>query len=190
MVAGLQGDPALTTSTNPARARIVLDCRMVNDPAMMSSVRMIPKTPQHVCAAMAGANFVAVTQILTRDYVPCLLEMAVCIFAVTLPLNLRVYVLDDDFPAYQEQGNKSARVNILFCRFLGLAALNVIGFTLLFFHLGWLPGILFAVTAGGFVFSLFSGAGRGAIWRIALRVLFSIFRRVPSNETTSTGRDD
>src|SRR5947208_12672800 len=87
---------------------------------------MIPKTPQHVCAAMAGANFVAMMQILTRDSVPCLLQIAIGIFAVTLPLNLRVYVLDDDFPAYHEQGNKSARVNILFCRFLGLVALNIL----------------------------------------------------------------
>jgi len=148
---------------------------------------MIPKTPQHVCAAMAGANFVAVTQILTRDSVPCLLQIAVGIFAVTLPLNLRVYVLDDDFPVYQEQGNKSARVNILFCRFLGLVALNIVGFALLFFSLGWLPGILFTLTAIGFVFSLFSGAGRGAIWRIARRVVLSLFDRVPFNETTSTG---
>jgi hypothetical protein len=140
---------------------------------------MIPKTPQHVCAAMAGANFVAITQILTRDSVPCLLQIAVGIFAVTLPLNLRVYVLDDDFPAYQEQGNKSARVNILFCRFLGLVALNIVGFALLFFYLGWLPGILFTLTAVGFVFSLFSDAGRGAIWRIARRVVLSLFRRVP-----------
>ena len=147
--------------------------------------QMIPKTPQHICAAMAGANFVAITQILTRDHVPCLLQIAVGIFAVTLPLNLRVYVLDDDFPAYQEQGNKSARINILFCRFLGLVALNIIGFTLLFFHVGWLPGILFALTASGFVFSLFSGAGPGAIWRIVRRVLLSLFRRVPSIETTN-----
>src|SRR5437763_9601459 len=145
---------------------------------------MIPKTPQHVCAAMAGANFVAMTQILTRDYVPCLLQIAVGIFAVTLPLNLRVYVLDDDFPAYQEHGNRSARVNILFCRFLGLAALNVIGFTLLFFQVGWLPGILFALTATAFVFSLLSGAGPGAIWRIARRVLLSLFRRVPPIDST------
>ncbi|HMC24604.1 MAG TPA: hypothetical protein VKH14_03935 [Candidatus Udaeobacter sp.] len=146
---------------------------------------MIPKTPQHVCAAMAGANFVAMMQILTRDSVPCLLQIAIGIFAVTLPLNLRVYVLDDDFPAYHEQGNKSARVNILFCRFLGLVALNILGFALLFFYLGWLPGILFILTAVGFVFSLFPGAGRGAISRIARRVVLSLFRRVPPVETTS-----
>jgi hypothetical protein len=170
---------------------------MTNDPVMMPSTiyarapqllvihQMSPKTPQHICAAMAGANFVAITQILTRDRVPCLLQIAVSIFAVTLPLNVRVYVLDDDFPAYQEQGNKGARVNILFCRFLGLAALNVIAFMLLFFHVGWLPGILFALTAAGFVFSLFSGAGPGAIWRIAWRVLLSLFRRVPSIETAN-----
>src|SRR5438477_12949083 len=122
---------------------------------------MIPKTPQHICAAMGGANFVAMTQILTRDYVPCLLQIAVGIFAVTLPLNLRVYVLDDDFPAYHEQGNKSARVNILFCRFLGLVALNILGFALLFFYLGWLPGILFILPAVGFVLSLVPGPSRG-----------------------------
>jgi hypothetical protein len=134
---------------------------------------------------MAGANFVAVTQILTRDCVPCLLQAAVGIFAVTLPLNLRVYILDDDFPAYQEQGKSGARINILFCRFLGLAALNIIGFMLLFFQIGWLPGILFSVTAGGFVSSLFSGAGPGATLHIVRRVLLSLFRRVPSIETTN-----
>jgi hypothetical protein len=129
---------------------------------------------------MAGANFVALTQILTRDRVPCLLQIAVGVFAVTLPLNLRVYILDDDFPAHQDHGNQSARINILFCRFLGLAALNIVGFALLFFHLGWVQGLLFAVTAGGFVCSLLSGAGHGAIWRVTRRVLLSLFRRVPS----------
>jgi hypothetical protein len=60
---------------------------------------------------MAGANFVAVTQILTRDRIPCLLQAAVAVFALTLPLNLRIYVLDDDFPTYQEQEQSTARIN-------------------------------------------------------------------------------
>src|SRR6266567_2381192 len=124
---------------------------------------LIPKTPQHICAAMAGANFVAVTQILTRECIPHLLQISVGIFALTLPLNLRVYILDDDFPAYQEQGKRTARINILFCRFLGLAMLNVVGFTLLFFQVGWLPGIVFVLAAAGFVLSLVWGAGPGSI---------------------------
>jgi hypothetical protein len=114
-------------------------------------------------------------------------QVAVGIFALTLPLNLRVYILDDDFPAYQEQKKSTTRINILFCRFLGLVVLNTVGFTILFFEIGWLPGFLFAVGATGFVLSLLGGAAIGGIWRISRRVLLSLFCRVPSIETTNEG---
>jgi hypothetical protein len=140
---------------------------------------MGPKSPQHIAASLAAANVVVVSQILTRERVSPLLFAGVTLFAITLPLNVFFYCLDDDFVLAQQQKKTSARLNILFARFLALAALNIAGFVLLFFYFGVLPGILFTLTSLFLLRRLISGSERGATLRSLRRVGRSLLRRVP-----------
>jgi len=138
-----------------------------------------PKSPQHIAASLAAANIVVVSQVLTRDHVSPLLFAAVTLFAVTLPLNVVFYTLDDDFVVAQQQKRDSARINILLVRFFGLLALNVVGFALLFFYFGIVPGVLFSLTSLVLLRWLLSGGERGATFRLFRRVGISLLRRVP-----------
>jgi hypothetical protein len=142
---------------------------------------MGPESPQHIAAGMAATNLVIISQILTRDSISCLLFVSVAVFAVTLPLNVYFYILDDDFVAAQH-GSGSARINILFARFMGLLGLNIAGFILVFFHFGILPGALFLLTSVLLFRAILTGAERGATWRTLRRVVTSLFRRLPSTE--------
>ena len=120
-----------------------------------------------------------VSQILTRERVSPLLFAAVTLFAITLPLNVVFYCLDDDFVLAQQQKKPSARLNILFARFVALVALNIAGFVLLFFYFGVLPGLLFTLTSLFLLGWLISGSERGAPLRLLRRVGISLLRRVP-----------
>jgi hypothetical protein len=140
---------------------------------------MGPQSPQHIAASLAAANVVVVSQILTRERVSPLLFAAVALFAITLPLNVVFYCLDDDFVLAQQQKKTSARMNILFARFLVLVALNIAGFVLLFFYFGVLPGILFTLTSLFLLGWLLSGSERGATLRLLRGLGISLLRRVP-----------
>ncbi len=145
---------------------------------------MGPQSPQHIAASLAATDVIFVSQVLTRDCISSLLLIAITIFAFTLPINVMFYVLDDDFVAAQQEQQQSARINILFARFVGLLTMNLIGFVLIFFHFGVLPGALFALTSLLLVRWVLSGAEPGATLRLLRRVVISLFRRLPPVEST------
>jgi hypothetical protein len=90
--------------------------------------------------ALAGSCFVAVTQIITKDNVSdCLYAATIC-FAVAIP-GLACYFLYP--PTFQRERKDWSRTYSLYhLLYLFVASLSLIGFALLFFSIGVVPGVL------------------------------------------------
>jgi len=94
---------------------------------------------RQVSGALAGASFIVVTQVATRDKVSCALYVATALFSFALPFLL-LFWLSSPF----KTAELSARGDIEGMEsFVLIVLLDVAGFAALFFHFGLLPGSLF-----------------------------------------------
>jgi len=125
---------------------------------------------REISGALAGASFVAVTQVATRDKISTALCIAVVLFAFVLPFLLLFWLRSPVKTAELEvpggvEGLESFSLIVL---------LDIVGFAALFFHFGLIPGLLFVFAA------------LLAIWVLLVQVRFSrallwdLIRRYPS----------
>jgi len=131
---------------------------------------------------MAASNFVAVSQIVTRERVPMLLLICVIIFSLTLPFNCFVYILDDDFSEFHKE-RPSERIQILQARFMVLMVLNIAGFAVMFFHFGLIPGVLFLLSIIYLFLHVFPRGERGNAKRFLYTIWLSLFRSLPPEDS-------
>jgi hypothetical protein len=98
--------------------------------------------------SLAAASFVAITQILTIGSLDWCLFGAVCIFAVSIPLLVKVWMKPP--PAFSNPPTLEEFTGAKgdpFWEFLFVMLFSITGFALMFFHFGWLSGCLFSASA-------------------------------------------
>jgi hypothetical protein len=96
-----------------------------------------------VAAAMGASSFIAVTQILTLERLDWQLRGAIGIFALCIPAFARIWFR---IPRPEDQQDKKGHAERTL-DVLSICILDFVGFALMFFHFGWLPGTLFLVSS-------------------------------------------
>jgi len=116
---------------------------------------------REISGALAGASFIAVTQIATRNCLDCALSIAVALFATTLPILLLFWL---QTPVKNAQQLETLGDAIGMESFLLVIILNISGFTALFFHFGLIYGFFFLVAVAI------------AVWTFCSQAQFSLAR--------------
>jgi hypothetical protein len=106
-------------------------------------VRMDKKVSHIISGGMGAAASFAVTQLVTRDSLDCLLYTAVTIFATTVPVLIYLWI---DPLCRPEIASKRALQDFAYTiLFIAANLATLVGFVMLFFHFGVLSGILWSV---------------------------------------------
>jgi hypothetical protein len=110
----------------------------------MAEPRFLPW--RFVSGALAGAGFVATTQIVTKDALSLSLFIATVCFAFSVPTMVAFFFYPPSFLPKREEtlGGAYARFHVLYA--LSFVA-SVIGLALLFFSFGFLPGCAYIIAA-------------------------------------------
>jgi hypothetical protein len=107
---------------------------------------MNKKVSELVSGGMGAAAFFTITQLITRDALDCFLQIAVTLFAVIIPIL--VYLWIDPLVIRRETRNGRLKDIVDSVLFVGTNLAAWVGFVMLFWHFGLLPGIFFSVMAG------------------------------------------
>jgi hypothetical protein len=98
-----------------------------------------------VSGALAGAGFVAVVQIVTKDVLSRSLSAAIVCFAFSVPTMVVFYFYPPSFLPKKEETTRGAYAGFHLLYLLSFGA-SLTGLALVFFSFGIIPGIVFAVS--------------------------------------------
>jgi hypothetical protein len=138
------------------RARIVFDCRIANDPAMIH-IDAMERTPiQYAAGTLAGSAFIATTQILTGVALDVPLYVALVAFAINIPFQIIIFLMP--VPTIRKIEHLSEQLHatpqklswplrLYFSALVFSTRFIIIGFIAMFWHFAWWLGVLFALAA-------------------------------------------
>lgn len=132
-----------------------------------------------ITGPLAAAAVVVVTQILTVDRPDKLLFSAVLIFAIDLPFLVGFWLKPPTLTSRQvDPRDPTDSEAMAFLDFCCLVLLEIVGFTLVFFHFGLTPGVLFVVCVLLTLFSLVGSENPKGFLELLLRLPAHPFQRV------------